>query len=101
MEVVIYGIVAIVVFFILKNGLRNRDPHNRKCAAELCEYLTSTDDINPEKLRQIFMDNARYQKQANHVLSMVPALLINAGCPKNTAMEIVPLLRSVVVSLPQ
>ncbi|MFB2765683.1 MULTISPECIES: hypothetical protein [Marinobacter] len=98
---VIGGIVLLVVMYGVINGSRNSDPLNRKCAAEICEYLTSTEDFDPVEIQAIFQEHARYQKQANHVASMVPALLINAGIPKDAAMQIYPLVKSAAAMQPR
>lgn len=101
MEILLGIAAAVVVIYLIVNGSRNRDPHNRKCAAEICEYLTSRDEFDPMEIQQIFMNNARYQKQANHIVSMVPVLLIKAGYPKDAAMAIVPMVRSAAMLLPK
>ncbi|MFB6447604.1 hypothetical protein [Bradyrhizobium tunisiense] len=96
------AVVALVVggYFFL-NWKRNSDPLNRKCAAEICEYVTSAPQINVEDIHAIFMRNARYRAQANHVLSMVPALLIRAGYPKDASMGVVPILRAAAAIIPR
>jgi hypothetical protein len=92
---IVLGVVAaLVVGYLVFNGKRNSDPLNRKCAAEICEYLTSATDAGVPGIHEIFMRNARYQAQANHVVSMVPVLLMNAGVPRERAMSIVSMLRS-------
>lgn len=93
-------LVTAIVVYLFINGRRNVDPMNRKCAAEICEYLVSTAKPDPVAVREIFLRNARYQKQANHVVSMVPALLINGGVPKDVAMSFVPGLRMVIQTIP-
>ena len=71
-------------------------------AAEICEYLTDQGtEPSVEVIRDIFMSNARYKKQADHIVSMVPVLLINAGYPKDAAMNIVPLLRAAANEIPR
>jgi hypothetical protein len=87
--------------YLLLNWKRNNDPLNRKCAAEICEYVTSFPEISIEEIHEIFMRNARYKAQANHVLSMVPALLIRAGYPKDLSMNVVPILRAAVGMIPR
>ncbi|GEC14641.1 hypothetical protein [Nitrobacter winogradskyi] len=99
---IILGIVAVAVgSYLIINGKRNADPLNRKCAAEICEYLADSPERDPTKIFGIFMSNARYQKQALHVISMVPVLLIKAGHPKEQAMGEVPFIRAVAMSLPK
>ncbi len=100
MEVLV-GIAVIVILYLVVNGKRNSDPLNRKCAAEICEYLTTREEFDPLEICEIFETHARYQKQAKHIVSMVPALLINAGYPKDAAMAIVPLLQLAAFSLPK
>ena len=95
------GIVGIIVLYLVITGSRNRDPLNRKCAAEICEYLVTNSAHDPYAIRDIFMRNARYQKQATHVVSMVPALLIMNGIPRAAAMAVVPVLRSGAAMVPQ
>lgn len=94
-------IAAIIVLYLVVNGKRNSDPLNRKCAAEICELLTTKEEYTPQEIAEIFMNNARYNKQAGHVVSMVPALLIKAGYPREAAMNIVPLLRSAQMLIPK
>jgi hypothetical protein len=104
LEIFLWGGGALAIsflFYLFKNGSRNNDPLNRKCAAEICDYLTSAEIPSPDEIRDIFIKNARYKVQANHVLSMVPPLLINAGMPKHVAMSVVPLLRSAVSLVPE
>lgn len=99
---ILLGIVAIVVLYLVVNRSRNSDPLNRKCAAEICELLVSgQEEITPEQIAEIFKQNARYQKQASHIVSMVPALLINAGYPKEAAMATVPMLRAAQMLVPR
>lgn len=99
MEVVI-GIAALIVGYLFLNGRRNRNPLNRKCALEICRYLTEDGPVSVEGLRQIFLQNARCKSQANHVLSMVPPLLMDAGFRQEEAMSCVPLLRAAISELP-
>jgi hypothetical protein len=47
------------------------------------------------------MAHARYRKQANHILSMVPQLLMNAGYSKDKALLVVPLLRQAAAMVPE
>ena len=101
MEFFIGAIVLLVGGYLLRNWKRNSDPLNRKCAAEICEYLASSPDIVVQQIRDIFLRNVRYNIQANHVLSMVPALLIKAGYPKDMAMGIVPDLRAAAAMIPR
>ncbi len=98
---VVAGIGAIIGLYLFVNGSRNSDPLNRKCAAEICEYVTSAEDIDPERISEIFKEHARYQKQANHIVSMVPTLLIKAGYPQDAAMSIVPVIRSAAMMQPR
>ncbi|MDR6306244.1 hypothetical protein GGQ85_003973 [Nitrobacter vulgaris] len=99
---IILGIVAVAIAgYLVVNGKRNSDPLNRKCAAEICAYLAESVERDPTKILEIFMTNARYQKQAMHVISMVPAILIKAGYPKEHAMSEVPFIRAVAMSLPK
>jgi hypothetical protein len=97
------AVVAIVIGYLAINGKRNSDPLNRKCAAEICEYLTRADttDLNVEIIREIFMRNARYRKQAYHIVSMVPLLLISEGYPKDAATSVAPLLRVAADGIPR
>lgn len=99
--IILVAVVAIIAFFIWNNGKRNSDPLNRKCAAELCEYITAAGKIEPDEIREIFMRNARYNTDANHVATMVPVLLINAGYPRDQAMSIFPLLQSITQTIPR
>ena len=100
MEIILF-IAVIIGLYLIINGKRNSDPLNRKCAAEICELVTSTDDCTPEEIVEIFRNNARYRKQASHVVSMVPPLLMKAGHPQNIAMGIVPLLREAQTLMPK
>lgn len=100
MEIILV-IAALIVLYLIVNGKRNADPLNRKCAAEICELLTSKDECTPQEIAEIFMNNARYNKQAGHVVSMVPALLIKAGYPREAAMSIVPQLRTAQMLVPK
>ena len=94
------GIAGLVILYLFINGKRNSDPLNRKCAAELCEYFMTEGALDVDEVRRIFKTNARYKSQANHVLSMVPPLLMNAGYPKEVALTVVPLLRAAVYEIP-
>jgi len=98
---IVGAIVAIIVIYLVINGRRNSDPMNRKCAAEICELLVSKEEVYPEEITNLFLSNARYNKQAGHVVSMVPALLIKAGHPKDLAMSTVPLLRAAQMIVPK
>jgi hypothetical protein len=98
---IIGGVIAIAFLYFMINGSRNSDPMNRKCAAEICEYLTSREDFDPIEIQEIFKEHARYQKQANHIVSMVPVLLMKAGYPRDATMAIVPLLRSAALMQPR
>lgn len=96
------AIIAIIIIYLVVNKVRNSDPLNRKCAAEICNLLTrSEEDITAAQVADIFMANARYNKQAGHIVSMVPALLIEEGYPKNAAMSTVPLLREAQMMIPK
>jgi hypothetical protein len=101
MEIAIGLIAVVVIAYLIINGRRNSDPLNRKCAAEICEYLATAKAPDPADLHAIFMTNARYQAQAMHVVSMVPVLLIKAGYPKDAAMNVAPLIRAVAITLPK
>lgn len=98
---VIGGIAVLIILYGVINGSRNSDPLNRKCAAEICEYLTNRNDFDVSDIQEIFKKNARYQKQANHVASMVPPLLMKAGYPRDAAMQIYPLLKSAATMQPR
>jgi hypothetical protein len=101
MEILFVLIGVLVGGYLLLNWKRNSDPLNRKCAAEICEYVTSSPEISVEAIREIFMRNARYKSQANHILSMVPALLIRAGYPKDASMSVVPVLKAAAAIIPR
>lgn len=101
MEIIGLAVLVIVFAYLIINRSRNTDPLNRKCAAEICEYLVSTQDIDPEQIKKIFENNARYQKQALHIVSMIPTLLMSAGIPNNNAMSIVPILQIAAFSRPK
>ena len=101
MEILIGLVAVVVVGYLIINGRRNSDPLNRKCAAEICEYLATTREPNPAQIHAIFMSNARYQKQGLHVISMIPVLLMNGGYPKEAAMGVANMLRPIALSLPQ
>ena len=98
-----FGIVVliVVIIYLSINGKRNSDPLNRKCAAEICELLTNNDECTPEEIARLFMNNARYNKQANHIVSMIPPLLMKSGYPRDVAMGVVPLLRSAQTLVPR
>lgn len=101
MEIFLVVVGLVVGGYLLLNWKRNSDPLNRKCAAEICEYVTSSPQISIEEIHAIYLRNARYKVQANHVLSMVPALLIRAGYPKDASMNVVPILRAAAALLPR
>jgi hypothetical protein len=101
MEIVLLIVGVAIGGYLLLNWKRNSDPLNRKCAAEICEYVASSYQISVEDIYAIFMRNARYQAQANHVLSMVPPLLIRAGYPKDASMSVVPILRAAAAMIPR
>lgn len=95
---------AIVVLYLIVNGKRNSDPLNRKCAAEICDFLVDNvgnEECTPENIAEIFTNNARYYKQAGHIVSMIPPLLMQAGISKSSALSIVPLLRSAQELIPR
>ena len=94
-------LVVMIIFYLIRNGSRNSDPLNRKCAAEICQLITSKQNVEHEDFVQVFMNNARYQKQANHIVSMVPSLLIKAGYPEEFSMSVVPVLRQSAMLLPK
>jgi hypothetical protein len=101
-EIFLVLVGLVVGGYLLLNWKRNSDPLNRKCAAEICEYVTSSSSqISIEEIHAIFLRNARYKAQANHVLSMVPALLIRAGYPKDASMNVVPILRAAAALIPR
>jgi hypothetical protein len=100
-EIFLVVVGLVVGGYLLLNWKRNSDPLNRKCAAEICEYVTSSPQISIEEIHAIYLRNARYKVQANHVLSMVPALLIRAGYPKDASMNVVPILRAAAALLPR
>lgn len=52
-------------------------------------------------IRTIFMHKARYKRQADRIVSMVPVLLMKASYSKNAAMEVVPLLRAAANEIPR
>jgi hypothetical protein len=101
MELLLIGAAVLIVSYLIINGRRNSDPLNRKCAAEICELLVSDSKVTPETIAGVFMRNARYQKHANHIVSMVPALLDKAGCPREFAFSVVPLLRQAAAMIPR
>lgn len=83
----IVGTIAfVVVVYLFRNGRKNGDPLNRKAAAEICEYLVSTNEPEIWQIVSIYMENARYRKDARHIASMVPALLTNAGVDRSAAL---------------
>ncbi len=98
---IVGAIVVVIVIYLIINGRRNSDPLNRKSAAEICELLVSKDEVTLEEIANVFFSNARYNKQAGHIVSMVPSLLIKAGYPKDSAMSLVPLLRSAQMLVPR
>jgi hypothetical protein len=101
MEILLGIIALIVVVYLISNKTKNSDPLNRKCAAEICEYLVSTDQVDPQEIALIFDTHARYQKQALHIVSMIPNLLINGGIPSKDAMSLVPLLQMAALLRPK
>ena len=101
MKIALALIGALVALYLIINGKRNSDPLNRKCAAEICELITSRPDCSPQEIATIFVNNARFNTQAGHVVSMVPALLIKAGYPQQQAMSVVPLLRAAQLLVPK
>lgn len=96
----VYLACGLVVLYLIINGRRNADPLNRKCAAEICEYLVMEREPTALAIAQIFLANARYRKSANHIVSMVPAILIKNGFAKNLAFGTVPLLRQAAMLVP-
>lgn len=98
---VIGGVVVLVLLYGMVNGSRNRDPLNRKCAAEICEYLTSREEFDPIDILDIFKQHARYQKQASHVASMIRPLLMKAGYSKDAAMQVYPLVKAAASMQPR
>ncbi|MFK0691582.1 hypothetical protein ACFX5Q_25765 [Mesorhizobium sp. IMUNJ 23033] len=99
---IVGGIVlGLIGWYLLRNGRRNGDPLNRKCAAEICEYLTHSEQVNASGIAEIFMRNARYRTQARHVVSMVPAILIKAGYPSEQSMSFVPIMFQAAALIPE
>jgi hypothetical protein len=90
-----------VILYLIINGSRNSDPLNRKCAAEICQYLTNTSNPDPIEIAEIFLANARYKNQANHIVSMVPDLLIRLGVSEDAAMGFVPIMRAAAQIIPK
>lgn len=98
--VAILGIlIATIIFYLLRNYRRNSDPLNRKCASEICQSIVENGYVDPVEIERIFRQNARYRKQALHVVSMVPTLLQMYGCPREFAMSTVMGLQSVAFQL--
>lgn len=97
---VIFAIfVVLIVFYFVRNYRRNSDPLNRKCASEICQSIVEKGFVDPAEIEKIFRQNARYQKQALHVVSMVPTLLQMYGCPREFAMSTVMALQHVAFQL--
>jgi hypothetical protein len=94
-------ILGVVAWYLLRNGKRNGDPLNRKCAAEICEYLTGSDQLSASDIAEIFMRNARYRTQARHIVSMVPAILIKAGYPREQSTSFVPIMYQAAALIPE
>ena len=44
---VIGGLVGLVLLYLFTNNSRNSDPLNRKCAAAVCEYVTTQEQLEP------------------------------------------------------
>lgn len=104
--IIVGAIGGIFVAYLIRNGIRNADPMNRKCAAEICQYIAFNcaedgEDFNELKVFEIFQQNARYRKQGLHVVSMVPALLIKAGHPKDASMALAQPLIMIAAALPE
>lgn len=83
----ILGLIGLLaVIYLVRNGGRNSNPHNRKAAAEICEHLTSYEvEPNIDEIVQILKNNARYRKDAIHIASMVPVILKKNGMPWEVA----------------
>lgn len=89
MELVIGGVFLIVVLYLWRNGKRNSDPLNRKAAAEICKHIVATAGTpDLDEVVSILMKNARYRKDARHIASMVPALLVGGGIPHDMARSV-------------
>lgn len=99
----LFGIVlvSIVLAYLVLNKSRNSDPLNRKCASEICYYLVNSDELDLTEITLIFDEHARYQKQALHIASMIPSLLISEGVPSKDAMALVPLLQAAALERPK
>lgn len=101
MRWIILILAGFALFYFFRNGRRNSDPLNRKCAAEICSLLVEKDDVEIEGIIEIFQRNARYQSQALHVCSMVPPLLIRAGYPRQQSIGYFALLKAAASVLPK
>jgi hypothetical protein len=86
---------------IVRIWWRNKNPHNRKCTAEICQYLVSTPNAEPAVIFDIFMSNARYRSQAQHVATMVPRALVQAGHDSKGAWSLVPMLMAIASQVPK
>jgi len=83
--VIVFGAVA---YYVVRNGLRNQDPHNRKAAAEICQYMVDPHaEFSVVGIAEILRRNARYRSHAKHIASMVPVLMNHEGVPWNLAKE--------------
>jgi len=98
-------LVALLGLYVIRNGSRNSDPMNRRCAAELCELAVSRfeEDIDGFKVEALLIFDAhnRYQSQAMHVASMVAPLLIRAGYPREFAHTVANSLTAVARAIPK
>lgn len=98
---IIFVLIVLALYYLFKNGRRNSDPLNRKCAAEICTLLIEKEDVQIEDVVEVFQENARYRTNAIHICSMVPPLLIKAGFPRQQAMACYGSLKVAASALPK
>lgn len=98
----IIGLIAaaVITIFLMRNASRNSDPLNRQAAAEICEYLASTQFAEVEDVALILERHDRSNSQGNHIASMVPALLQKAGLPTKLALDTQHIVRAAAQGRP-
>lgn len=50
MEIAVAIVALLIGGYLVINGKRNSDPLNRKCAAEICEYLVASGNPQPDEI---------------------------------------------------
>jgi hypothetical protein len=101
MELLLILLVFPIIIYLIVNYRRNSDPLNRKTASEICRSVVEHEFVDHDLVEKIFRENARYQKQASHVASMIPKLLQINGCPRDLSLTIAMEVKQIAQKMPK